>query len=211
MPNISALPLMPGADSLRPEDREPAPAQAQRRTVAAPTDVIIGEVLDGCNCAMCRMDRAQASRGELGAFEALVAPVWEASAMAIPDLGAQPFQTVTGRSRASEPTMQDLPRAEPYSWGRFDGVAAVRSQGVGLIEMGDSFDMSAISQHVPSNRIRGRYGDMAAGLSGQVRYREPGTPQVYMEPSGGRVQWTFETELPDGTLTDSFGRRWIPD
>lgn len=64
---------------------------------------------------------------------------------------------------------------------------------------------------------RGVYDNsaMAAGsvFDGQVRWRIPGTLQVCDET--GRSQWTYDEELPDGTLIcnsgSNRGARWVPD
>ena len=61
--------------------------------------------------------------------------------------------------------------------------------------------------------IRGRYDfslcpEPQSELHGQVRWRAPGTMQVFDE--NGCRQWTYREELPDGTLVDG-ARRWVPD
>lgn len=114
MPDISKLPLMPGDDTLRPEDRSPAPQAS-----AAPAEVAVpsGWYEDSaCDCPVCREVRAsraaQAIRGTPDLYR-------EVAAFAIPDLGAQAFQTVTGRSRAGEPAMQDVPLPTTRISGRY--------------------------------------------------------------------------------------------
>lgn len=119
MPDISKLPLMPGDDTLRPEDRAPAPVPAT--TATAPQVPADWNEDSGCDCPVCREVRytraAQAvqvgagpNRYRLGRF----------LDEAIPDLGAQAFQTVTGRSRAGEPAMQYVPLPTTRIRGRYD-------------------------------------------------------------------------------------------
>lgn len=73
---------------------------------------------------------------------------------------------------------------------------------------------SEYPRDMPPGMIRGRY-DMSYsrnpndGFHGQVRWRAPGTMFVF--DSEGRRQWTYEEELPDGTLVDRASRRWVPD
>lgn len=215
MPAINELPMMPGDDTLRPEDRSPEPVSIRVNSGDREPVSDWDDSVNGCNCQACQQARArQLQRTE----PVSPAPMlWESSPIAIPDLGAQPFQTVTGRSRASAPVMQDLPRVRPYNWAQFPDTAAVLSQGVGTIEVGDFFDPTVVSQHPPTNRISGRYWfppeDSAAyeELRGAQRWREPGTMTVFDAPVMGRRQWSYTEELPDGTLVDRSNRRWIPD
>lgn len=122
--------------------------------------------------------------------------IWDVFDMgATSEFGGQEFRTVTGRSAdraqlyaaaygaASQPEMASIPPAAP----------PVQS----------------------TQRIRGRYDfantDIAAsGLQDQVRWREPGTLQVWDSPVGGNYQWTYIEEMADGTLVDRRGRRWRP-
>lgn len=60
-------------------------------------------------------------------------------------------------------------------------------------------------------RIRGRYDFSSSwnrndALQGAVRWREPGTMQVYDE--FGLRQWTYTEELAGGVLRDPGNRRW---
>lgn len=70
------------------------------------------------------------------------------------------------------------------------------------------------SRGMPLGMIRGRY-DLSQSptpqnsLHGQVRWRAPGSMDVFN--ADGCRQWTYREELPNGTLIDGNGRRWVPD
>lgn len=62
--------------------------------------------------------------------------------------------------------------------------------------------------------IRGRYdfnlsAQPDSGLHGQVRWRRPGTLEVY--DAQGLRQWTYAQEQPGGVLIDWTGRMWRPE
>lgn len=63
-----------------------------------------------------------------------------------------------------------------------------------------------------SRRIRGRYSHPTSGLTGVVRWREPGTLGVWDNSTGGEEQWTFRQEDADGSLRGGADRlmQWYP-
>lgn len=179
--DLSTLPLMPSMD-LPPPVEVPT---AQRPSTSS-WDVLVGDELEGCQCAACRMERREGDRTAEGMrqqYGSVAVPptslIWNGFDMgATSEFGGQEFRTVTGRS---------MDRAQLY----------------------------AAPPDPPTNRIRGRYDfantDIAASsLQDQVRWREPGTLQVWDSPVGGSYQWTYIEELADGTLVDRRGRRWRP-
>lgn len=159
-----------------------------------PVEVPVQEeqAVGGCSCLSCQqlreLDRTASSMRQQYGASAQPAPMIRLDELTAGapfyDNGAAAFSgAVTGRISASQPAMASIPRAAP----------PVQS----------------------TQRIRGRYDfsntDSAAnGLQGQVRWREPGTLQVWDSPVGGNYQWTYIAELADGTLIDRNGRRWRP-
>lgn len=220
MPAINELPLMPGVESLPAQEAAPPAPTAQEQYTP--------NLLDDCPCADCVGDRLrQSSRDEPATAPAPPSanlPEWlyGDARMTIPDLGATEFRTVTGRSPGGSPQMANLPRPAPVSRARqyaeAYGASPINADLYGVVAnimLGDSFDLTALSQHPPT-RIRGRYDFATAtnsvynGMQDLVRWREPGTLQVWDSPTGGRPQWTYIEELPDGSLVDRVGRRWRP-
>lgn len=63
-----------------------------------------------------------------------------------------------------------------------------------------------------SRRIRGRYSHPTSGLSGAVRWREPGTLSVWDAAISGLQQWTFGREGAGGVLQGGRGglMEWYP-
>lgn len=184
--DLSTLPLMPSMD-LPPPVEVPA---AQRPSFDTSSNWQPEEqAVAGCTCQSCQelreRDRTASSmRQQYGSVAVPPTPaIWEGDRFdisATSEFGGQEFRTVTGRIGAA---MANIPRAAP----------PVQS----------------------TQRIRGRYDfantDSAArGLQDRVRWREPGTLQVWDSPVGGRHQWTYIEELADGTLMDSNGRCWRP-
>lgn len=190
--DLSTLPLMPSMD-LPPPVEVPVPT-AQRPTGfdTAPNWQPAEQAADGCFCPSCQelreRDRTASSmRQQYGASAQPAPMIWLDELPAgtpLYDNGAAAFSgAVTGRISASQPAMASIPRAAP----------PVQS----------------------SRRIRGRYDfdvmdTVAFGLQGTIRWREPGTMQVYDDPVNGDRQWTYSEELPDGSLADRSGRRWRP-
>lgn len=79
---------------------------------------------------------------------------------------------------------------------------------------GAGYQTPAYPELLPPGWVAGRYDfSQSQGptrwLQGQVRWREPGTMNVW--DSSGNRQWTYTDELPDGTLVDNSGRMWVPD
>lgn len=200
--DLSTLPLMPSMD-LPPPVEVPVPTAQRPSFDTAPKRLPEREVLDGCFCPSCQEQRerdrtASSMRQQYGSVA--VPPtslIWEGDRFdinAISEFGGQEFRTVTGRivdraqldaayGAASQPAMASIPPSAP----------PVQS----------------------TQRIRGRYDfsntdSAASALQDQVRWREPGTLQVWDSPVGGHRQWTYTEELADGTLVDRRGRRWRP-
>lgn len=187
--DLSTLPLMPSMDLPPPVE---VPAQEE-------------QAVGGCGCPSCQQRRerdrtASTMRQQYGSIAVPPTPmIWEGDSFdinAVSEFGGQEFRTVTGRSvdraqlyaasygAASQPAMANIPRA-------------------------------ALPVHGSTQRIRGRYDfsstDRAAnGLHDRVRWREPGTLQVWDSPVGGNYQWAYIEELVDGVLIDGNGNRWRP-
>lgn len=191
--DLSTLPLMPSMD-LPPPVEVPVPT-AQRPSFDTSSNWQPEEqAVAGCTCQsyqeLRERDRTASSmRQQYGSATPPTSRFVTASIAAQYDGDiyasvADAFSgAVTGRISASQPTMANIPRAAPPD--------------------------------PPTNRIRGRYdfsgtGSAASGLQDQVRWREPGTLQVWDSPVGGNYQWTYIEELADGTLVDRIGRRWRP-
>jgi len=219
--DLSSLPLMPSMD-LPPAVEAPVP-EAARPYAGSSWDTAAMDDL-GCSCPSCRelreRDRSASSmRQQYGSavptpasMEWVVPPSGDFFDASTPWVAGAFGSAVTGRISASQPAMANIPRAGIINFNTEETRRATASLFEQLQQP------AAIPRQAPTmapRRIRGRYDfseslTPASGLHGQVRWREPGTLQVWDSSTDGHSQWTYVTELPDGTLVDRNGNRWRP-
>lgn len=207
-----SLPLMPGSEPI-PEIKPAPTINIPRAEVDNRLRGTESGALSGCGCEACQRLRKQ----DQEARRAVPLPVfsWDEAIPAfapLPDViqgrytldpGAN--ASMAGEARWLRPSTGELFTDAACQERCNSSMTPRASRGLMVWE--------AVSVNQNAGRIRGRYDFTHSlrpqdGMHGQVRWREPGTLEVFDE--AGRRQWTFVEQHDDGSLSDRSGRHRVP-